>query len=232
MYGYGAYGYTVEPEFSRSRLSLLDRGFIFAIAHVRGGAYLGRAWYEQGKLLNKKHTFTDFIACSEELIRRGYTSKDRLYATGGSAGGLLVGAVVNMRPDLYRAVIASVPFVDVVTTMLDPSLPLTTGEYDEWGDPNDPRYYHYMLDYSPYDNVKKANYPHMLITAGFNDSQVQYWESAKWAAKLREFKTDDNLLLLQTNLSAGHIGSSGRFEYLNEIALEWAFIIKIENGDV
>lgn len=231
LYGYGAYGYTVEPQFSRSRLSLLDRGFIFAIAHVRGGAYLGRSWYEQGKLLHKKNSFTDFIACSEELIQRGYTNKNHLYATGGSAGGLLIGAVINMRPDLYRAVIASVPFVDVVTTMLDPSIPLTTGEYDEWGDPNDPRYYHYMLDYSPYDNVKKDKYPHMLITAGFNDSQVQYWEPAKWTAKLREYKTDDHLLLLQTNLSAGHIGSSGRYEYLKEIALEWAFLIRIENGD-
>lgn len=228
LYGYGAYGYTVEPEFSRARLSLLDRGFIFAIAHVRGGAYLGRAWYEQGKLLNKQNTFTDFIACSEALIDCGYTNQDHLYATGGSAGGLLIGAVVNMRADLYRAVIASVPFVDVVTTMLDPSIPLTTGEYDEWGDPNDQRYYHYMLEYSPYDNVKRTEYPHMLITAGLNDSQVQYWEPAKWVAKLRDYKTDDHLLLLKTNLNAGHIGSSGRFEYLKEIAVEWAFLLKFE----
>lgn len=227
LYAYGSYGHSMDPYFSSVRLSLLDRGFIFALAHIRGGEDLGRAWYEDGKLLKKKNTFNDFIDCSEALIREGYTSAEKLCAMGGSAGGLLMGAVVNERPDLYKAVVAQVPFVDVVSTMLDDSIPLTTGEYDEWGNPNIPEYYHYMKSYSPYDNMKAQNYPNMLVTTGLHDSQVQYWEPAKWVARLREMKTDHNLLLLHTNMKAGHGGSSGRFEALKEVALEYAFLLML-----
>lgn len=228
LYAYGSYGATIDPYFSTVRLSLLDRGFIYAIAHVRGGEYLGRQWYEDGKLLKKKNTFTDFIDASKYVIDQNYTSKEHLYASGGSAGGLLLGAIVNMAPELYNGVIASVPFVDVVTTMLDDSIPLTTGEYDEWGNPNDPKYYEYIKSYSPYDNVKQINYPNMLVTTGLHDSQVQYWEPAKWVAKLRENKKDDNILLLQTNMDAGHGGASGRFEALKEIAMDYAFLLDLE----
>ncbi|MEW7278140.1 S9 family peptidase [Aquimarina sp. 2201CG1-2-11] len=228
QYGYGSYGSTIDPYFSTVRLSLLDRGFIFAIAHVRGSEYLGRSWYEDGKLFKKKNTFTDFIACSEYLIKESYTSSDHLYAMGGSAGGLLMGAVVNMSPELYNGIVAAVPFVDVVTTMLDDSIPLTTGEYDEWGNPNEKEYYDYMKSYSPYDNVKAQDYPNMLVTTGLHDSQVQYWEPAKWVAKLREMKTDENLLLLHTNMEAGHGGASGRFEALKEVAEEYAFLLDLE----
>jgi len=231
LYAYGSYGHTIDPYFSSVRLSLLDRGFIYAIAHVRGGEYLGRQWYEDGKLLKKKNTFTDFIACSKYLIEKNYTSSRHLYALGGSAGGLLVGAVINMAPQLYNGVIAAVPFVDVVTTMLDESIPLTTGEYDEWGNPNKKRYYHYMKSYSPYDNVKEQEYPHILVTTGLHDSQVQYWEPAKWVAKLRDKKTDSNKLLLRTNLKVGHGGASGRFEALKEDAEEYAFLLDLENID-
>lgn len=210
------------------RLSLLDRGFIYAIAHIRGGEYLGRQWYENGKLFTKKNTFTDFIDVSKYLIYQNYTSSDHLYAMGGSAGGLLMGAVVNMAPQLYNGVIAAVPFVDVVTTMLDDSIPLTTGEYDEWGNPNNKEYYEYMKSYSPYDNVVAQDYPNMLVTTGLHDSQVQYWEPAKWVAKLREFKTDDHVLLLHTNMDAGHGGASGRFESLKEVAEEYAFLLDLE----
>ena len=229
QYGYGSYGATIDPYFSTSRLSLLDRGFIFVIAHIRGSEYLGRSWYEDGKLLKKKNTFTDFIACSKFLISQKYTSTDHLYAMGGSAGGLLMGAIVNMAPELYNGVIAAVPFVDVVTTMLDDSIPLTTGEYDEWGNPNEEKYYEYMKSYSPYDNVVAQNYPNMLVTTGLHDSQVQYWEPAKWVAKLRELKTDTNLLLLHTNMEAGHGGASGRFEALKEVAEEYAFLLDLES---
>lgn len=229
QYAYGSYGATIDPYFSTVRLSLLDRGFIYAIAHVRGGEYLGRQWYEDGKLLKKKNTFTDFIDVSKYLIAEGYTSKDHLYASGGSAGGLLMGAIVNMAPNFYNGVIASVPFVDVVTTMLDDSIPLTTGEYDEWGNPNEPEYYAYMKSYSPYDNVTAQAYPNLLVTTGLHDSQVQYWEPAKWVAKLRELKTDDNVLLLQTNMDAGHGGASGRFEALKEVAMDYAFILDLEH---
>ncbi|MDC6364518.1 MULTISPECIES: S9 family peptidase [Flavobacteriaceae] len=229
QYAYGSYGHTIDPYFSTIRLSLLDRGFIYAIAHIRGGEYLGRPWYEDGKLLQKKNTFTDFIDSSKHLIEKKYTSSEHLYASGGSAGGLLMGAVVNMAPELYRGVIASVPFVDVVTTMLDDSIPLTTGEYDEWGNPNEKEYYDYMKSYSPYDNVEAINYPNMYVSTGLHDSQVQYWEPAKWVAKLREYKTDDNLLFLDTNMEAGHGGASGRFEALKEVAKEYAFILDLEN---
>lgn len=229
LYGYGSYGHTVDAAFSNVRLSLLDRGFTYAIAHVRGGEYLGREWYEEGKMLSKKNTFYDFIDAAKFLISENYTSEKHLYAMGGSAGGLLVGAVVNEEPQLFNGVVAQVPFVDVVTTMLDDSIPLTTGEYDEWGNPREEEYYHYMKSYSPYDNIKATDYPNMLITTGLHDSQVQYWEPAKWTAKLREMKTDDNLLLLKTDMSAGHGGASGRFESLKEDALEYAFILKLEN---
>jgi oligopeptidase B len=229
LYAYGSYGHTIDPSFSSIRLSLLDRGFIYAIAHVRGGEYLGRQWYEDGKLLHKKNTFTDFIACSKHLIKNNYTSSDHLYALGGSAGGLLIGAVINMQPELYKGVIAAVPFVDVVTTMLDDSIPLTTGEYDEWGNPQIKEYYEYIKSYSPYDNVSKQNYPHILITTGLHDSQVQYWEPAKWVAKLRDLKTDKNKLLLKTNMKAGHGGASGRFEGLKEDAEEYTFLLDLEN---
>lgn len=228
LYGYGSYGVTLEPYFSTTRLSLLDRGFVYAMAHVRGGEDLGRRWYETGKLLEKRNTFTDFINCAEFLIQEGYTSASHLYAEGGSAGGLLVGAVANMRPDLFHGIIAQVPFVDVVTTMLDDTIPLTTGEYDEWGNPNDKVYYDYMLSYSPYDNVRAQDYPHMYISTGLHDSQVQYWEPAKWVAKLRELKTDTNLLFLDTNMETGHGGASGRFEALKEVAKEFAFLLDLE----
>lgn len=225
LYGYGSYGHVVDPYFSPARLSLLDRGFVFAIAHIRGGEDLGRTWYEDGKLLNKRNTFTDFINCGEFLISNSYTNSSKLCAMGGSAGGLLMGAVINMKPEIWRAVISAVPFVDVVTTMLDDSIPLTTGEYDEWGNPNNEEYYKYMLSYSPYDQVKAQNYPALLVTTGLHDSQVQYWEPAKWVAKLRELKTDENLLLLKTNMEAGHGGASGRYEYYKEVALDYAFLI-------
>lgn len=226
LYGYGSYGYTIDPYFSSVRLSLLDRGFVFAIAHVRGGQIKGRSWYEDGKLLKKKNTFYDFIACAEHLIDEGYTSPDKLCAMGGSAGGLLMGAVVNMRPDLFNAVVAAVPFVDVVTTMLDKDIPLTTSEYDEWGNPNEKDYYEYILSYSPYDNVSNQQYPNLLVTTGLHDSQVQYWEPAKWVAKMRDHKTGDNLLLLYTNMGAGHSGKSGRFRRYKETAMEYAFFMK------
>ncbi|BFP42926.1 oligopeptidase B [Flavobacteriaceae bacterium GF1] len=228
QYAYGSYGSTIDPYFSSVRLSLLERGFIYAISHVRGGEYLGRPWYEGGRLLNKKNTFTDFIDCSRYLIENGYTSPERLYAMGGSAGGLLMGAIINMAPELYNGVIAAVPFVDVVTTMLDDSIPLTTGEYDEWGNPNNKEYYSYIKSYSPYDNLEAKAYPHMYVSTGLHDSQVQYWEPAKWVAKLRELKTDDNQLFLDTNMEAGHGGASGRFEALKETAKEYAFILDLE----
>ncbi|MGY5850877.1 S9 family peptidase [Salegentibacter sp. F14] len=228
QYAYGSYGSTIDPYFSSVRLSLLDRGFIYAIAHIRGGEYLGRNWYEEGKLFRKKNTFTDFIDVSKYLIEEKFTSREHLYAMGGSAGGLLMGAIVNMAPELYNGVIAAVPFVDVVTTMLDDSIPLTTGEYDEWGNPNELEYYQYMKSYSPYDNVKAQDYPNMLVTTGLHDSQVQYWEPAKWVAKLREYKTDKNKLLFHTNLEAGHGGASGRFEALKEVAEEYAFLLDLE----
>lgn len=228
LYAYGSYGSTIDPYFSNVRLSLLDRGFIFAIAHVRGGEYLGRQWYDDGKLLKKKNTFTDFIDCTLHLINENYTSPEHMYASGGSAGGLLMGVIANLAPHLYKGIIASVPFVDVVTTMLDENIPLTTGEYDEWGNPNDPDFYHYMKSYSPYDNVVAQNYPNMLVTTGLHDSQVQYWEPAKWVAKLRELKTDSNKLLFHTNMDAGHGGASGRFEALREVAEEYAFLLDLE----
>lgn len=228
QYAYGSYGYTIDPSFSTVRLSLLDRGFIHVICHVRGGEYLGRKWYEDGKLLNKKNTFTDFIDCSKFLISEKFTSKEHLYAMGGSAGGLLIGAVVNMAPEFYNGVIAAVPFVDVITTMLDESIPLTTGEYDEWGNPNEKEYYDYMKSYSPYDNIVSQDYPNMLVTTGLHDSQVQYFEPAKWVAKLREYKTDQNLIYLYTNMDAGHGGASGRFESLKEVAREYAFLLDLE----
>lgn len=228
LYGYGAYGSTVDPYFSVARLSLLDRGFIFAIAHVRGGEYLGRPWYEQGRLLYKKNSFTDFIDCSRYLIEQEYTSPDHLFAYGASAGGLLMGAVINMASELFKGVIAAVPFVDVITTMLDESIPLTTGEYDEWGNPNEKEYYDYIKSYSPYDNVRSGAYPHMLVTTGLHDSQVQYWEPAKWVAKLRDLKTDENRLYLDTNMDTGHGGASGRFKALRETAKEYAFLLDLE----
>ncbi|MBT5494077.1 MAG: S9 family peptidase, partial [Flavobacteriaceae bacterium] len=229
LYGYGSYGNTIDPSFSISRLSLLDRGFIYAISHVRGSEYLGRDWYENGKLLNKKNTFFDFVDSTKFLISQGYTSADHSYAYGGSAGGLLMGTVINIAPELYNGVIAAVPFVDVITTMLDETIPLTTSEYDEWGNPNKKQYYDYMLSYSPYDNVSKMNYPNLLVTTGLHDSQVQYWEPAKWVAKLRDFKLDDNHLFLNTNMETGHGGSSGRFEAIKDLAKEYAFILDLEN---
>lgn len=228
LYAYGAYGATIDPYFSTVRLSLLDRGFIYAIAHVRGGEYLGRPWYDSGKLLNKQNTFTDFIACTKFLIENQYTSPVHHYAMGGSAGGLLMGAIVNIESRLYNGIVAQVPFVDVITTMLDDSIPLTTGEYDEWGNPNDKEYYSYIKSYSPYDNVISKDYPNLLITAGLHDSQVQYWEPAKWVAKLRTLKTNETLLLFKTNMEAGHGGASGRFEALKEDALEYAFLLDLE----
>jgi oligopeptidase B len=229
LYAYGSYGNTIDPYFSTVRLSLLDRGFIFAIAHIRGGEYLGRQWYEDGKLFNKKNTFSDFVDCSKYLIENKYTSAKHQYAMGGSAGGLLMGAVVNLAPELYNGVVAQVPFVDVVTTMLDDSIPLTTGEYDEWGNPNEKDYYEYMKSYSPYDNVTNKLYPNMLVTTGLHDSQVQYWEPAKWVARLRFQNKNTSQLYLKTNMEAGHGGASGRFEALKEVAAEYAFLLDLES---
>ncbi|MVT11567.1 S9 family peptidase [Chitinophaga tropicalis] len=228
LYGYGSYGFSVEPGFNSNRLSLLDRGFAYAIAHIRGGEEMGRQWYEDGKLFKKMNTFTDFIDCADYLVAQHYTDSSHLYAMGGSAGGLLMGAVVNMRPGLWKGVVAAVPFVDVLTTMLDESIPLTTGEFDEWGNPKNKDSYEYMKQYSPYDNVKAHAYPNMLVTTGLHDSQVQYWEPAKWVAKLRELKTDKNLLLLHTNMEAGHGGASGRFKPLEDVALQYAFLLGLE----
>jgi oligopeptidase B len=232
QYAYGSYGHSMDATFSSTRLTLLDRGFIFAIAHIRGGEDLGRQWYEDGKLLKKKNTFTDFIDCSKFLIAQKYTSAKHLYAEGGSAGGLLMGVVVNIAPELYNGVIAQVAFVDVITTMLDDSIPLTTGEYDEWGNPNVRKYYDYMLSYSPYDNVLPQKYPNMYVSTGLHDSQVQYWEPAKWVAKLRTMKTDDNLLFLDTNMDAGHGGASGRFEAIKELAKEYSFLLDLEKIEI
>jgi oligopeptidase B len=228
QYGYGSYGVTIDPSFNSDRLSLLDRGFIFAVAHIRGSSKLGRDWYYDGRQLKKMNTFNDFIDVSRYLIAEGYTSPQHLYARGGSAGGLLMGAVVNMAPELYNGISAAVPFVDVVTTMLDDSIPLTSGEWDEWGNPNDPEFYRYMLSYSPYDNVRRQAYPNMLVTTGLHDSQVQYWEPAKWVAKLNDYKTDDNLLLLQTDMQAGHSGKTGRFQSLEDTALYYTFFLWLE----
>lgn len=224
IYGYGSYGYTRDPSFSVSRLPLLDRGFVYAIAHIRGSQINGRQWYEDGKLLKKMNTFTDFNDCAQFLIDDGYTNSEKLFAMGGSAGGLLMGACINLRPELYKGVVAAVPFVDVVTTMLDESIPLTTSEFDEWGNPKEEKYYYYMKSYSPYDNVVAKDYPALLVTTGLHDSQVQYWEPAKWVAKLRDTKTDDNLLIFHINMEFGHGGASGRYEWIKETALEYAFI--------
>ena len=226
--GYGSYGSSSDANFNSNRLSLLNRGFVFAIAHIRGGEEMGRQWYEDGKMMKKINTFNDFIDCGEALIKQKYTSKGHLYAVGGSAGGLLMGAVANMAPDLWNGIVAHVPYVDVITTMSDPSIPLTTNEYDEWGNPENKEHYFYMKSYSPYDNVEKKNYPNLLVTTGLHDSQVQYFEPAKWVAKLREMKTDKNLLLLQTKMTAGHGGASGRFDYLKDVALEYAFYFALE----
>jgi len=226
LYGYGSYGHVVDPGFSPARLSLLDRGFAFVIAHIRGGEDMGRYWYEEGKMLNKMNTFTDFIACGEHLVKEKYCAADKLHGMGGSAGGLLIGAVMNLRPDLWKSLVAAVPFVDVVTTMLDDSIPLTTGEYNEWGNPNEKEAYECMLAYSPYDNVEVKDYPSLLVTTGLHDSQVQYFEPAKWVAKLRDMKTDDNLLLLRTNMDVGHGGASGRYEYYREVAFDYCFLLK------
>jgi len=230
QYGYGSYGANVDPGFSANLPSLLDRGFIYAIAHIRGSSTMGRDWYFDGRQLNKKNTFTDFIDVSKFLIDEKYTSPEHLYAMGGSAGGLLMGAVVNMAPDLYKGVLSAVPFVDIITTMIDPSIPLTSGEWKEWGDPREKEFYDYMLSYSPYDQVARQDYPNILVTTGLHDSQVQYWEPAKWVAKLREYKTDDNLLLLQTNMSAGHGGKTGRFQRLEDAALYYTFFLYLEGG--
>lgn len=230
VYGYGSYGSSMDPDFSASRLSLLDRGFVFALTHIRGGGEMGQQWYDDGRLLNKMNTFNDFIDITDALVEKGYGDPSKLYAMGGSAGGLLMGAVINMAPERFHGVVAQVPFVDVVTTMLDESIPLTTGEYDEWGNPNDEQYYHYIKQYSPYDRVTAQNYPHLLVTTGLHDSQVQYWEPAKWVAKLRELKTDSNLLVLHTDMDAGHGGKSGRYKVWEEVALEYAFLIGLANG--
>jgi oligopeptidase B len=235
LYGYGSYGLSLDASFSAGRISLLDRGFVFALAHVRGGSELGRRWYDDGKKLKKWNTFHDFIDCAEELLRLQYTQADRLYCWGGSAGGMLVGCVMNERPELFHAVVAEVPFVDVVTTMLDDSIPLTTGEYDEWGNPNDREYFEYMLSYSPYDQVREQAYPHLLVHSGFHDSQVQYWEPTKWVARLRDKNTGDSIMVLRTNMAAGHGGASGRYERYREIALSYAFLIdraRKARGDV
>ncbi len=227
LYAYGSYGNSMDPYFSSVRLSLLDRGFVYAIAHIRGGEEMGRWWYEDGKLLKKKNTFTDFIDCGKYLVDNKYAAEDKLFAMGGSAGGLLMGAVVNMEPEMWQGVVAAVPFVDVISTMLDESIPLTTGEFDEWGNPKEKEYYDYIKSYSPYDNVEAKSYPNMLVTTGYHDSQVQYWEPAKWVAKLREMKTGENTLLLHTNMEAGHGGASGRFARLKETALEYAFFLDL-----
>ena len=228
QYAYGSYGYTIDPYFSTSRLSLLDRGFVYVICHIRGGQYMGRTWYENGKMLKKMNTFTDFVACSKHLIAQKYTSADHLYAQGGSAGGLLMGAITNLAPELYKGIVSQVPFLDVVTTMLDETIPLTTGEFDEWGNPKNKAYYDYMLSYSPYDNIEAKDYPNILITSGFHDSQVQYWEPTKYVAKMRTMKTDKNYLFLDTNMDAGHGGASGRYESLKELAKVYAFIFDLE----
>jgi len=225
LYAYGSYGSSQEAAFSSNVISLLDRGVVYAVAHIRGGQEMGRAWYDQGKLLNKKNTFTDFIASAEHLVREKYTASNRLAIRGGSAGGLLMGAVVNMRPDLFKAVVADVPFVDVITTMKDASIPLTAQEWEQWGDPRQEKFYAYMKSYSPYDNVSAKEYPAMLVTTGLNDPRVPYWEPAKWVAKLRATKTDDNLLILKTNMGAGHGGASGRYDALREQAFRYAFIL-------
>jgi oligopeptidase B len=227
LYAYGSYGATMDAGFSSARLSLLNRGFVYAIAHIRGGQEMGRQWYEDGKLLKKKNTFTDFINCAEHLVANNYTRKEKLFAMGGSAGGLLMGAITNMRPDLWRGVVSAVPFVDVITTMLDETIPLTTFEFDEWGNPKNKEYYDYMKSYSPYDNIEKKDYPNILVTSGYWDSQVQYWEPAKYVAKLRDYKTDNNQLLFWCNMDAGHGGKSGRFEALKEVALEYAFMMDL-----
>lgn len=228
LYGYGSYGASMDASFSAARVSLLDRGFAYAIAHIRGGQELGREWYEDGKLLKKKNTFTDFIDCGEYLVKERYTSPDKMFAQGGSAGGLLIGAVINMRPDLFAGVVADVPWVDVVTTMLDETVPLTTSEYDEWGNPNDKTSYEYMLSYSPYDNVEAKAYPNILVMTSFNDSQVQYFEPAKWTAKLRTLKTDANALLLKTRMDpAGHGGASGRYGQYRDVAFRYAFLLDL-----
>lgn len=229
QYGYGSYGFSMEPWFDADVLSLLDRGFVYAIAHIRGGSEMGRDWYYNGRQLKKKNTFTDFIDVSKFLIEEGYTSAEHLYAQGGSAGGLLIGAVANMAPELYHGMVTRVPFVDVVTTMLDEDIPLTAGEWDEWGNPAEKVYYDYMKSYSPYDNVGAMDYPNMLVTTGLHDSQVQYWEPAKWVAKLRQFKTDDNLLLLKTDMAAGHSGKTGRFQRIEDEALNYSFFLSLEN---
>jgi oligopeptidase B len=225
LYGYGAYGISMDPTFSSDRLSLLDRGMIYAIAHIRGGADLGKPWHEDGRILKKKSTFTDFIACAEHLIAEKYTSPDRLAIMGGSAGGLLMGAVTNMRPDLFAVVVAKVPFVDALNTMLDASLPLTVGEYEEWGNPNEAPYYDYIKFYAPYENVSAKEYPQILVTAGLNDPRVSYWEPAKWTAKLRAMKKGNHVLMLKTNMGSGHFGSSGRYEYIKETAFDYAFLL-------
>ena len=227
QYGYGSYGATMDPTFSSARLSLLDRGFVFAIAHIRGSQMLGRPWYEDGKLLTKKNTFNDFVDVTKALVEQKYGAKDKIFAQGGSAGGLLMGAVANQAPELYKGMVAAVPFVDVVTTMLDASIPLTTNEYGEWGNPNEKEYYEYMLSYSPYDQVSKQDYPNMLVTTGLHDSQVQYFEPAKWVAKLRDYKTDDNKLLFKIDMEAGHGGASGRFKRLEDTALNYAFMLDL-----
>ncbi|MGO1244965.1 MAG: S9 family peptidase [Sphingobacterium sp.] len=228
LYAYGSYGSSMDPSFSSSRLSLLDRGFVYAIAHIRGGEEMGRQWYDDGKMLKKKNTFTDFIDCGKYLVDENYTSAEHLYAQGGSAGGLLIGAVANMAPELWNGMIAEVPFVDVVTTMLDETIPLTTNEYDEWGNPNEKEAYDYMKSYSPYENIEKKEYPNLLVTTGLHDSQVQYFEPAKWVAKLRAKKSGSNVVLLKTDMDYGHGGASGRFDYLKEVALNYAFLLKLE----
>ncbi len=230
VYGYGSYGASIDADFSFSRLSLLDRGFVYAIVHVRGGGELGQQWYEDGKFLKKKNTFNDYLDACDALLKLGYGSPSLCYAMGGSAGGMLMGVAINQRPELFHGVIAQVPFVDVVTTMLDESIPLTTGEFEEWGNPQDPQYYEYMKSYSPYDNVTAQAYPHLLVTTGLHDSQVQYWEPAKWVAKLRELKTDDHLLLLCTDMDSGHGGKSGRFKSYEGVAMEYAFLVALAQG--
>ena len=227
IYGYGSYGATIDPSFRLSILPLIDRGFVYAIAHIRGGQINGRQWYEDGKLLKKMNTFTDFNDCAQHLIDKKYTNPEKLFAEGGSAGGLLMGACINLKPELYKGVVAAVPFVDVITTMLDESIPLTTGEFDEWGNPKEDKFYYYMKSYSPYDNVVAKDYPALLVTTGLHDSQVQYWEPAKWVAKLRELKTDNNLLIFHINMDYGHGGASGRFQWIKDTALEYAFIFDL-----
>ncbi len=226
VYGYGAYGYSLPMGFNSNRLSLLDRGFVLAYAHVRGGGDMGKPWHDAGRLMHKKNTFTDFIAVTEHLVAQGYGAADRVAAEGGSAGGLLMGAIVNLRPDLYRAIVSHVPFVDVMNTMLDPTLPLTVPEYEEWGDPNQKDAFEYMLSYSPYDNLETNAYPAMLVKTSLHDSQVMYWEPAKYVAKLRTLKSDEHHLILHTNLTAGHGGASGRYDYLKEIATDYAFLLR------